>query len=266
MQTLELNKPSGQTKSANQPKNKFWKRQFQAQPTNAQKIFDWIVGVGLPVICFVFDPIVFKTSDLGNPLFGTFKPFAYLLSFVSIMAMAAFLIWGAKLNWLNGFLAGLFLCGGIVSFIVGLILFPFSVIGLFLLIGILGFTPLFSSFVYFRNGFRALQTAKPFLEKSVLIYSVIFGALFSVVVPAVVNIDINRSLENIKHGDAQNVQEESLKLWIAAPLVNTEELFITYRYTSEYTSAGAEKREAIAALYKDMTGEEIENKLRKVMD
>ncbi|MEP6904420.1 MAG: hypothetical protein ABJA66_22075, partial [Actinomycetota bacterium] len=163
MQQLELNKESD-TKLAPLLKVGFWKRQFQAQSTKAQRIFDWICGVFLPVICFAFDPIVFKTQGFGETLFGTYKPFAYLLSFVSIMAMTAWLIWGAKLNWLNGFLTGLFLVGGIISFIVGVVLFPFSVIGLLFLIGILGFTPLFCSFVYLRNVFRSYHAAKPFLE------------------------------------------------------------------------------------------------------
>ena len=187
MQTLGLNN------SGNKSKNGFWARQFQSQATTGQKVFDWLFGVFLPVICFVFDPIVFKGGFDGKALLGNYTPFAYLLSFVSIMAIAAWMIWGAKLKWLNGFLAGLFFLGGFISFCVGVVLFPYSLMGLIILIGILGFTPFFSSFIYLRNAFRALQASKPFLEKSVLIYAVAFGAIFSVLVLWTINSEIKKS-------------------------------------------------------------------------
>jgi hypothetical protein len=79
------------------PKIGFWRRQFQTEATKSQKKFDWAFGVILPVICFVFDPVVFKGGGFGVAFLGAFKPFAYLLSFVSVMAMSAWLIWGAKL-------------------------------------------------------------------------------------------------------------------------------------------------------------------------
>ena len=257
MQELRINKEVD-TELFPTLKAPFWKRQFQAQSTRPQKIFDWILGVILPVICFAFDPLIFKSKGLALPFFGAYKPFAYLLSFVSVMAMAAWLIWGAKLKWLNGFLAGLFFAGAIVSLCVGLVLFPFSLIGIFLLIGFLGFTPLFSAFIYWRNGVRAIRVSKPFIEKSVLIYSVAYGALFSAVVPMVVSLEIKNSLENIKKGDAPAVDAEFLKLKMFAPLVSTERIILTYRETS-----GGEKKLAIAGLYKEMTGDDIENEIQR---
>ncbi len=116
----------------------FWHWQFQTESTESQKTFDWLFGVILPVSCFVFDPIVFKGDAWGAAYLGTYKPFAYILSFVSVMAMSAWLIWGEKLKWLNAFLAGLFIVGGIVSLGIGIILSPISLLGLIILIGALG--------------------------------------------------------------------------------------------------------------------------------
>ena len=265
MQTLGLNKSGGQNNSINQPKTRFWKRQFQAQSTEVQRTFDWIFGVLLPVICFVFDPLVFKGNAWGTAVLGNYKPFAYLLSFVSIMAMAAWLIWGAKLKWLSGFLAGLFFLGGIISLGVGIVLIPFSLLGLIILVGILGFTPLFTSIVFLRNAFRAMQTSKTFLEKSVLIYAVAFGALFSAILPWTINNEIKKSLENIANGDAQIVYEESQKLKYVAPLVNFDKLALIYhRSAPDKRETG--KMKAIAEIYKEMTGEDLENKVRVLMD
>lgn len=187
MQKLGLNEDSEDTEF--QWEERFWKRQVQQRATASQKRFDWFFGVLLPVICFTFDPIVF-TSETA---LGKYKAFAYTLSFVSVMAMAAWLIWGAKLKWLNAFLAGLFVVGGFISLGIGIIIFPISLIGLFFyFIGALGFTPLFTAVVFLRNSIRSYQSAKPFLEKRVLVYSFLLSAIFSAVVPSVINVEINK--------------------------------------------------------------------------
>ncbi len=48
------------------PGKGFWRRQFQKESTALQKNSDWFFGVILPVICFVFDPIVFKGNNWGT--------------------------------------------------------------------------------------------------------------------------------------------------------------------------------------------------------
>ena len=247
------------------PKENFWRRQFQSEATESSRKFDWLFGVILPVICFVFDPIVFKNNGIGATLLGNYKPFAYLLSFVSVMAMSAWLIWGAKLKWLNAFLAGLFAVGGIISFGIGVILFPFSLIGLIILIGVLGFTPLLSAIVFLRNAVRAFHAAKPFLEKRTLIYSAALCAIFSFVVPITVNLEIKRSLENIKNGDEQTILTESRKLRYVAPLVNFDDLALSYFHSMRDEKASGKMR-AIAEFYKEMTGEDIETKAGVLMD
>lgn len=260
MQTLGLQN------SGNRPKTGFWKRQFEPQATVPQAVFDWIFGVALPAICFIFDPIVFKSGNWGMPVFGAFKPFAYLLSFVSIMAMAAWLIWGERLKWLNGFLAGLFFTGAAVSLAVGVVLLPFSLIGLAFLIGILGFTPFLTVFIYLRNGCRALLSAKPLLEKSVLVYAVGFGVIFSAVVPAVINLEIRNSLENIRRGDAQAVRDEAFKLKMTAPLLNTENIALIYRETWAETEEDAAKKQALAELYREITGDDVDQRSNMLND
>ena len=65
MQELELNK---QVDMELFPalKAPFWKRQFRASATGAQKVFDWLFGVILPVVCCLLDPLVFKGAFLPH--------------------------------------------------------------------------------------------------------------------------------------------------------------------------------------------------------
>jgi hypothetical protein len=44
----------------------FFKRQFRHKATFQQTIFDALFGIVLPVICCVFDPIIFQMKVLGH--------------------------------------------------------------------------------------------------------------------------------------------------------------------------------------------------------
>jgi hypothetical protein len=54
----------------NRPEEKpgFWRRQFSNDVTPAQNIFDVIIGVIAPVLCFIFDPVVFNNRFGDVPL------------------------------------------------------------------------------------------------------------------------------------------------------------------------------------------------------
>ena len=187
MQTLDLNSddlPDACDAKDVEPVG-FWRRQFQLEPTSSQRKFDWIYGVGLPLVCVAADPVVF----VEDGLLAGYRSFALVLSAASILGMAAWLLWGPKLGWLAAPISGLFIAGGAVSFAVGLMLFPYSVLGLlFFLIGFLGFTPIFSAVVFLRNGFRALHTSQSFVEGRAARHAALVAALFSLVIPYVLNV------------------------------------------------------------------------------
>ncbi len=258
MQTLKLNDEKSTTEKG------YWQRQFQAESTQAQRKFDWIFGVILPVICFVADPIVFKGAAFGNAQFGTFKPFAYVLSFVSIMATSAWLIWGEKLKGFNIILAGLFAVCGLISLGIGIILFPLSLLGLIIIIGVLGFTPLFTSIVYIRNAVRAYKTAKPFLENKLLVNSFILSAILSFTFPAILNLKVKESLEAIKNGDVKTIQLNTQRLKFIAPLINFDVL--TEEFASEKNRFNNERRDALAQAYQQLAGESIESRANHLTD
>jgi hypothetical protein len=173
---------------AEEPSLAFRPRQFQLESTSAQKKFDWLFGVGLPIVCAAADPIVFRTwPGGGRALLGDYQIFAYTLSIVSIMSMIAWLLWGQRLGELRPYLGGLFVGGAAISLIVGVILLPFSLLGMVLFWGFLGFTPLFSSFVYLRNGVRAIKGAKIDSTTWAVYRAVILAALYSLIVPFVLN-------------------------------------------------------------------------------
>lgn len=167
---------------------KFWRRQFGPTVTKKQRRMDWLFGVFLPLTCFYFDPIVFRESfsfdfEKGVGLLGNYRDIAYGFCFVSIMTLAAFLLFGEKLKWLNGVVAGVLFASALAALAIGVVLFPFSLLGLVFFIGILGFTPLFTSVVYARNAVRATRAARLFFDKVTLIHVAALIGVAALVIP-----------------------------------------------------------------------------------
>ena len=230
----------------------FWQRQFQSETTLKQQIFDWLFGIILPVICFAFDPIVFN----GNKptILSEYKPFAYLLSFASIIALLGFLLLNKRLKWLNGFLSGFFALGGTISLIVGIRIFPYSLVGLIILIGALGFTPLFSAFVYWRNAVRAYKYAQSVLGKQTLIYSAILSVLFGFVTPYLINMKIQQDLKEIENGNIPTIQKKTDELSIFSPILNPVNIWEASFHEEMYSP----RKKALRDSYKALSGDKPE--------
>lgn len=258
MQKPGLTETNNKTADKKIERKSFWQRQFQKKTTKAQTRFDWTFGVILPVICCVLDPFVFNGGIVGYAYLGKYKPFAYILSFVSIMAMSAFLLWGKKLKWINGFFSGFFAVGAAISLIVGLIILPMSLFGLIILIGALGYTPFLSSLTFLRNSIRAFWCAKPHFNNKVLIRSAALAALFGLVTPAVINFEIQSLLNGMKNGDVQTIRKNSQYLKYAAPITNFDELLTIYQ-----TEPESERADAIEEAYEELTGEDFNKNLNR---
>ena len=179
-------------------KKGFWRRQFQPEPTGMQRGFDWAFGVVLPIICFVADPIAFKGNIMGHGILREYAPFAYTLAFLSIVSMAAWLALGKHLRFSNAIFGGLFAVGGLISFIVGITLLPFSLIGLLFIVGILGFTPLFTSVIYLRNSYRAFLNAEETIPQSLVYHTFFLVGLLSFVIPYLINVNVGTWISPLK--------------------------------------------------------------------
>ncbi len=261
MQTLELNTEN----ASGSPKRKFWARQFQEIPTGSQKRFDWAFGVVLPVICFYFDPLIFKGQLWGLAMFASFKPFAYLLFFASIISMTIWLLWRERLGRWAAPLAGVFVVGGFVSICVGIMIFPLSLVGLMLLIGALGFTPLITGVIYLRNASRALNAARSLDQNTIIVPSLLISTALAAFVPLAVNAEIAKSLERIKSVDQATFHKEAAKLRLAGPLVNFDQLALHY-HRSDKAERESEGMRRIAEFYAEMTGGDIEKTVAIMMD
>lgn len=149
------------------PQPRFWKRQFSAEVGEGQREFDILVGTLAPVLCLLFDPIVFKSwsnSYIHDPgLYSGYRYLAYISITIGILVLFAhWFVEPLKTNraWSLA-VSGILLYGTVFATAIGILLLPFSVLGLLLaVIGIFGFVPFFTAFVYLRNGVRAFRRAR----------------------------------------------------------------------------------------------------------
>ncbi len=136
----------------------FFRRQFSPPTTRAQTVFDVLFGVVAPVVCFVFDPIVFRSGEFDTALFPGYQAFAYLVSGIEILFLTIWLIWGRNFQPATLMAGGILMAGAVFSGLIGMLLLPFTLMGLMLGIGVFGFIPFLTSLVYLRNAKSAFQS------------------------------------------------------------------------------------------------------------
>jgi hypothetical protein len=236
----------------------FLRAQFRVEATLAQIIFDITIGIVLPVLCLVFDPLVFRYGVLGPPLAGQFQFFAYGFIALEIITLAVWLAVGRRAGEWCGVIGGIMSAGALFSVVVGVCLLPFSLLGLMILVGALGFTPFITAFIYLRNARRALAAAGAQMTRAGLLVTLLLGATLAYGAPVFAHWRINklieRSLAEVIDGDASQVANAARRLrqigWIDSAGFDR----VVWAYGRETDPA---RRERLARAYYRMTGEDI---------
>jgi len=162
-------------------KPKFFRRQFSEYVTKKLFGFDVTFGIVLPILCFIFDPIFFHSWFSGiDALFGSFQLFAYAVGAIEIITLSLWLFPRFYPRGIGKVYGSLMLAGAIFSFTLGIILLPFTLFGLFFIIGILGFVPFLTGFVFLRNGIRALKQGGWDIDTDNLLLAIIAGSIFAI--------------------------------------------------------------------------------------
>ncbi len=190
----------------------FWRRQFTGNITTRQLVYDIMFGIVLPILCFIFDPIVFSGDGFINGLvpLAQFKLFVYLSASLSILTLAVWLLASRALKSSGGIIAGILLSGAICSFLIGILILPLSILGLVFVIGALGFTPFFTAFVYLRNGIRAMKIAESHIDHPRLVNGLLSGAFLVIALPYATHVGVNRavaqSINELTSGDVRLIE------------------------------------------------------------
>jgi hypothetical protein len=244
----------GLTSTIEPPKTGFWRRAF----TSKARVFDLVFGVVGPILCFIFDPIVFRAGEFaGPPLLQDLQVWVYLISGLEIVTLLLWLVLRDSLP-AKRFLGGALCAGGILCLLIGIGLFPFSVIGLAFGIGIFGFTPFFTALVYLRNGYQAIRSEQSEFVGLGRRLPILLGCLLAIAAPTVVNLAVNQavtvSVDAVIRGNAEGAAYATEALYLLEPLSGTKLMQIVDAYVAERDVA---RKEQLQKAYSAITGQDI---------
>jgi Zn-dependent protease with chaperone function len=224
--------------------------------------FDVTLGILAPLLCLIFDPMVFTEYLSFSQIF------AYFLIGLEIGTLTLWLVFGVRLLWWAGFIAGILFSGALFAFILGIALLPLSIIGSIVIIGLLGFTPFFTSVVFYDYAKKAFKQA---YEKNInqiwLISSLFLGISLAIGMPASIqwhtNQMLSESIETLINGEPQSVKQATQKLksifWCRESCFDQ----IVWAYEEAEDDLACQE---LAQLYQEITGEDIEYRLLTLVD
>jgi hypothetical protein len=238
----------------------FWNRQFKLPATRAQRWFDVSFGMAVPLVCLYFDPTVFRSGGAGDT--GWLVPFrilGYAEIALSIVALGYFLLTQRASSVLTGFLLG----SAIFAVLLGIAMLPLTMLGLVMLIGILGFAPFVTGFVYARNAWRCWQQSSAQNSRLPSRLAAALGVILALGIPASLHATashlVNGALVKLQNGPDQEFEPALHTLrWTA---YDSDRLAFAYQTTKD-----EKQRARLARAFNELTGQSIETRLAELSD
>ena len=161
---------------------------------------------------------------------------------------------------------GVLISGAVFSVAIGVAILPLSIIGLLLIIGIFGFIPFITAFVYLRVGWRALKNGESTTPVS-WATALVIGAILSLGIPALLSVYVSRtasrSVAVILHGSPQQAQVALARLR-KLPIIPRQDLEpLLQEYMLE---KDASRKETLKDSYRLLTGEDIDRRIAILND
>jgi hypothetical protein len=167
----------------------------------------------------VFDPIVFRPFFDGatTGLLTKYQVFAYVGVILAVFTLALWLILGQRIKSWAGLVTGVFYTSAIFACGAGIILIPFSFIGLlFFGMGVFGLIPFLTAFAFFRNGYRALCLARQTTSRNSLVGLITLGIIIIVAIPLYTQWQtaqiVPQSVQQILEDDTEAVEKAEQRL------------------------------------------------------
>lgn len=240
----------------------FWARQFGASATSGQVVFDVVFGILMPVFCFCFDPGIIRGTE---STFSESRVFIYGFSGIAIFTMSIWLGCGQRMRSLTAVFGGVLLAGALISFAIGVIIFPLTLIGILFVIGLLGLVPFVTGFVYLRNALRAIRQTGSAASRSLRVATVVFSAVMAIALPGAAQLTVtkmvNQSIAEILDQNSGSVDVPIARIKKLHLVVDTDP--IVREYENESSTL---RRERLSQAYKEITGGDIDKRVRALND
>jgi hypothetical protein len=236
----------------------FFARQFSHVATGEQRLFDVIFAIIAPILCVACDPVVFKGERFGRPIFQAWSAGAYCAIAIGLIALTIWLTTRRPAALLSGLLSA----GALFAMGVGIVLLPVSVLGLYVLIGVLGFTPLLTAFSFWRNAVRAYRVACVDIDRGRMRRIQLqwaAGMIVGLALPVSSNIFVGErtayAAELVLSDDPQLRAEGIWQLKSLRLVADLDPIVYAYGTTQDQ-----DRRRQIAESYQEITGTDIERR------
>jgi hypothetical protein len=246
-----------------QPASGFWQRQYQAPKTSFQHAFDLFFGIIAPLLCLIFDPAVFRSDGplMGNGFLGQYRLFGYSAVAESVAVLCYYLLVRHRSPLVSGALLG----SALFSFSLGVLMLPLSIFGLIMIIGIFGFTPFLTSFVYFRNACQCWRETFSCMSFKSAILRVTIGFSLILGIPAGLQGSAsylhNRMLLTLQVGSDEDY-ERTVKEWKRFRLfLDSDKIVFAFE-----KKPGGNQRERLLRAYKAISGRDLSERLVELRD
>jgi hypothetical protein len=221
-------------------------------------------GIVAPIVCFALQRPILSGSLLKTPglgLISTYWLFSFVFIGLEMLVLALWLALGTALGAGTGPVAGALFVGTLFAGGLGFVLLPLSIFGLFVIVGVLGFVPWLTAATYLANAEAAFGHARKVFGGARLISSVLLGALLVIGVPCAVQtrawLAVRSSLRDVASGNPRAM--EKLRGWYPFSPPNT----LVWSY---FTEVDLVRKQRLADAYKELTGEDVNLALGRLMD
>lgn len=230
--------------------------------TLSPRVKDLILGIIVPILCLVCDPMVFteRLNFIRSPL-QQYRVFAYLEIAVAIIALVVWLKHKEKLSKWNSLFAIVFSSSAFFALVLGICLLPYTLVGIFVIVGIFGLTPFLAFSVYLRNAKEAAFSLKTLESRSdkISFASGIALGLFLMITPTVIqwhtsNI-VSNAVSSILQSNSNSIKKEDIQtlknaFWCSQDCY--DKIVRVYQIETDFV-----RRDFLAKTYEEITGENI---------
>lgn len=260
--SFQMDEAKNTSERPSEPEVGFWERQFCPPCTASQRGFDLALGIIAPVVCLYCDPIVFCINGPeGSGLLSDYRVLGFSGIAVGILALAYHLLTRRA----SAFLAGLLWGGFYFSFALGIVMLPVTLLGLLLVIGILGFTPFLTGYVFLRNARRCWRDAASRTGSKVRLVMLTMGLVLMLGMPVALQgaavCMTNRAIAALQSDSEQDFAR-------AVKVLRAMRFFVSPdRIASAHGEAkGQRERERLARGYLAVTGQTLEAREAQLRD
>jgi hypothetical protein len=221
------------------------------------------LGITAPIICFALKPFLLG-DDFELPglrFISIFWIFGYGVIGLGIATLALWLWRGARLGPWCGLVSGVLFACALFAGGLGLVLLPFSLIGLFVIIGVLGFVPFLTAAIFADNAIRAFRQARRSLGKTRTWGTMFLGAVLVIGVPGSlqswISLSIYQAIDDVARAEPSGMAQ--IRKWY--PYAHVDQLVWSYADESDPT-----RKDRLARAYRELTGQDVEQRLHRLDD